>query len=144
MTELPSRSVFAEAYCEHDGHGVRAATVALLVAGDPIPPPVGPLVFAITRAAFAYGVRDFDHFVDGIWDQSDDTTAATLAGAIERRDFDELRAARSEYAPFWCRTCRRSYCRDHWRLDAEFDPPGQFDYYTGSCPAGHRTMIDHI
>ena len=60
------------------------------------------------------------------------------------RGFAALRAAQSEYAPFWCRTCRRSYCRDHWTLHAEFDPPGQFDYYIGSCPAGHRTMINHI
>ena len=137
-----SRSLWAEAFCEHEGHGVRAATVAVLVRSDPESPALGPLVFTIRRADFAYGVRDFDMFVDGIWSQPDRTTVATLAAAVRCRDFDALRAECSEYAPFWCRTCRRSYCRDHWTLEAVFDP--QFDYYRGSCPAGHRTMIDHI
>jgi hypothetical protein len=144
MTDLPSRSVWAEAFCEHEGHGVRAATVAVLVRSDPELPPLSPLVFTIRNAEFAYGVRDFDLFVDAIWSEPDPTTVATLAAAVQRRDFDALRAACREYAPFWCRACRRSYCRAHWTLEAEFDPPGQFDYYHGSCPAGHRTMIDHI
>ena len=137
-----SRSLWAEAFCEHEGHGVRAATVALLVRSDPGLPSHDPLVFTIRNAHFAYGVRDFDPFVDGIWDQPDRTTVPALAAAVRLRDFDALRAACREYAPFWCRTCQRSYCRDHWALEAVFDP--YFDYYRGSCPAGHRTMIDHI
>jgi hypothetical protein len=144
MTDLPSRSVWAEALCEHEGHGVRAATVTVLVRSDPESPPLSPLVFTLTGADFAYGLRDFDAFVDGIWDQPDHIAVATLAAAIERRDFDALRAECREFAPFWCRTCRRSYCREHWTLEAVFDPPGQFDYYGGSCPLGHPTMIDHI
>ena len=108
MNDLPSRSVWAEALCEHEGHGVRAATVAVLVESDPESAALDPLVFTIRNADFAYGVRDFDMFVDAIWSEPDRTKVATLAAAIRDRDFDALRAECSEYAPFWCRTCRRS------------------------------------
>jgi hypothetical protein len=47
-----------------------------------------------------------------------------------------------EYAPFFCRHCRLSYCKDHWRLKPIFDEAG-FDYYSGDCPAGHPQFIDH-
>ena len=116
----------------------------MLVKSDPELPAVDPLVFTITGAKFAYGVRDFDMFVDAIWDQPDRATVAILAAAIRERDFDALRDACREYAPFWCGACRKSYCRAHWTLEAVFYPSGEFDYYKGSCPAGHRTMIDHI
>src|SRR6476469_5179749 len=92
VNDLPSNSVWAEAFCEHEDHGVRAATVTVLVRSDPELPPLSPLVFTLTGAGFAYGVRDFDPFVDGIWDQPDRTAVASLAAAIERRDFDALRA----------------------------------------------------
>ncbi len=102
------------------------------------------MVFVLTGAKFAYGVRDFDDYVDGIWDEPNAASAAVLADAIRGADFDALSVACREYAPFWCRECARSYCRDHWKLDAVFDPPGQFDYYRGTCPSGHPTMINHM
>lgn len=46
-----------------------------------------------------------------------------------------------EYAPFFCRRCRCSYCGRHWNLKAKFDQG--FDYYSGTCPFGHPKFIDH-
>ncbi|MBA2719221.1 MAG: hypothetical protein H0U52_08300 [Chloroflexi bacterium] len=45
-----------------------------------------------------------------------------------------------EYAPFWCPSCRASYCRDHYRRWAVYDD-GFFDCIRGECPAGHERML---
>src|SRR5262249_21951831 len=116
VSDLPTRSVWAEAFCELEGHRVRAATVGLLVRDDPDLPQRPPFVFTLTGAGLAYGLRDFDPYLDSIWDLPDDTTVADQADAVRRADFDALRRLAPEFAPFWCRTCKRSYCRNHWDL----------------------------
>ncbi|MDZ4826547.1 MAG: hypothetical protein SGJ13_08800 [Actinomycetota bacterium] len=101
-------------------------------------------MFTLVGVEFAYGMKDFDMFVDGIWSVLQAETIPILAEAIRGGDFDAVYAVHEEFAPFWCRPCRRSYCRDHWELEPVFDPPRQFDYYRGTCPAGQPTMIDHM
>lgn len=49
-----------------------------------------------------------------------------------------------EWAPFYCPECDRSYCKNHWFVNIEFDDdfPGWYDCAYGTCPEGHRRMID--
>ena len=48
---------------------------------------------------------------------------------------------RLDLAPFWCRFCGRAYCRRHWATETVMDE-GFYDCTYGTCPAGHRVMID--
>jgi hypothetical protein len=58
-----------------------------------------------------------------------------------RPDPGALHAIDWELAPYWCRDCRRCYCRDDWQKTVVWDGPF-YDYTDGVCPAGHRYMID--
>lgn len=66
---------------------------------------------------------------------------AAAAGAVRDLDGGALRRLDRDLAPFYCRHCDRSYCGDHWRLRPSFDVG--FDYWSGTCPEGHRHVIDH-
>lgn len=46
-----------------------------------------------------------------------------------------------ELAAYWCRDCRRCYCRGDWQKTVVWDGPF-YDYTDGVCPAGHHHMID--
>lgn len=41
----------------------------------------------------------------------------------------------------YCPECGRVYCRDHYKLETEHDD-GFYDCTRGTCPAGHRRMVD--
>ena len=62
------------------------------------------------------------------------------ATALRSGDPAALYAIDREYAPFWCPTCRASYCREHYRSWTAFDD-GFFDCIRGECPAGHERML---
>jgi hypothetical protein len=68
---------------------------------------------------------------------------ATVAAVLDAGDdaVAVLRRINEDYAPFFCDTCHRSYCAQHWNLEPVFD--FGFDYYTGTCPVGHAHFIDH-
>ena len=68
-----------------------------------------------------------------------DWPAAAIA-ALRNQDARALCAVNSEFAPFWCRTCEKSYCADHWLKQDIFDE-GFYDYTAGVCPEGHRQML---
>lgn len=68
------------------------------------------------------------------------TRIGELLTAI-RPDPGALHAINWELAPFWCRSCQRGYCRDHWQSVVILDE-GFYDCTVGVCPAGHRQMID--
>lgn len=48
------------------------------------------------------------------------------------------------WAPFYCLICDRVYCRDHWVMIPQFDDdfPDWYDCTYGTCPQGHRRLID--
>ena len=48
---------------------------------------------------------------------------------------------RFEYAPFWCPECPAPYCHRHWVTEEVMDE-GFYDCTYGTCPSGHRTMVD--
>jgi hypothetical protein len=78
--------------------------------------------------AYSTPVSDYETTVSAVRNAGDDAAAV-------------LHELDDEYAPFFCRHCRRSYCGRHWNLGARFDHG--FDYYSGTCPFGHRKFIDH-
>lgn len=49
-------------------------------------------------------------------------------------------------ASFYCPACDSLYCKDHWQIETKFedepDLPGWYDCTYGTCPQGHRRMID--
>jgi hypothetical protein len=68
--------------------------------------------------------------------------AAEAIAALQEHDVKKLRRIDSEFAPFWCFRCEKSYCRTHWRTATRYDE-GFFDCIEGTCPKGHRqTLMD--
>jgi hypothetical protein len=63
-----------------------------------------------------------------------------VAVALGTGDAAELFALNREYAPFWCPTCRASYCSSHYRSWPVFDD-GFFDCMRGVCPKGHERRL---
>ena len=70
------------------------------------------------------------------------------------RDLDALRTALRagtvaallgvdpEYVGFWCPQCAAVYCAQHWSpIEREMDE-GFYDATYGTCPKGHRVMLD--
>lgn len=57
-----------------------------------------------------------------------------------------LHAINSEWAPWYCPVCDATYCRDHWRMQLEFEDeeglPGWYDLTRGTCPRGHERVLD--
>lgn len=45
------------------------------------------------------------------------------------------------WAPFYCPTCARVYCIEHWTVVPEYDEEF-FDHSHGYCPEGHRRLIE--
>lgn len=60
--------------------------------------------------------------------------------ALRNQDAAALYAVNNEFAPFWCRTCEKSYCADHW-VTLDLYDEGFFDYTRGTCPKGHQQML---
>lgn len=48
------------------------------------------------------------------------------------------------WAPFYCPDCEQVYCRQHWLIIPQFDDdfPGWYDCAYGTCPQGHRRLVD--
>jgi hypothetical protein len=68
-----------------------------------------------------------------------------LQWALEDESAFHLYGLERLWAPFYCPECDAVYCKDHWRMQMEFedDPlPGWYDCTWGTCPHGHRRMVD--
>lgn len=67
-----------------------------------------------------------------------------LRRALEQGNAQALYALDPLWAPFYCPNCDRSYCNNHWRVELRFDDdfPGWYDCAYGTCPEGHRRLID--
>lgn len=70
--------------------------------------------------------------------------ARRLAQVIAAKDAKALFYLDVLWAPFYCPTCDRVYCRDHWLMIPQFDDdfPGWYDCTYGTCPHGHRRLVD--
>jgi hypothetical protein len=80
-------------------------------------------------------------FIERWEEKSRDGTYADAAAALDAHDVRALWAGNNEWAPFYCPGCDACYCRDHWHAEMEFDE-GFYDCTWGTCPRGHRRMID--
>lgn len=67
-----------------------------------------------------------------------------VRAAASAGDAAALRAADPAAFGFVCPDCRACYCGRHWVKQAQFDPdfPGWYDCTYGTCPAGHRHLLD--
>ena len=65
--------------------------------------------------------------------------ASEVADAVASLDAAALH--RLDFAPFWCRGCEKPYCSRHWTTEVIMDE-GFYDCTYGTCPLGHRSMID--
>jgi hypothetical protein len=65
---------------------------------------------------------------------------------IERGAASELFEWEHDSASFYCPTCDKAYCTAHWQTELVFDDdpdlPGWYDCTYGTCPQGHRRVID--
>jgi hypothetical protein len=53
-------------------------------------------------------------------------------------------ALNDEWASFYCPTCHQAFCRAHWHFDVRYndDFPEWYDCTYGTCPVGHRRLVD--
>jgi hypothetical protein len=65
-----------------------------------------------------------------------------LRTAIDGGDADALFKIDFELTPFYCPTCRASYCRKHWIWSERFDEDGFSDEIRGICPNRHERMLE--
>jgi hypothetical protein len=67
-----------------------------------------------------------------------------LRAILEELDARGLYALDAEWASFYCPDCGRSYCSNHWQFETRYDDdfPGWYDCTYGTCPAGHRRLVD--
>ena len=79
--------------------------------------------------------------------------ASTARAGVSRRDIDRairagdaaaLHRMNPEFAAAWCPECGACYCRPHWVAVAAGadDHPGWYDATHGTCPEGHRRVLD--
>jgi predicted RNA-binding Zn-ribbon protein involved in translation (DUF1610 family) len=84
-----------------------------------------------------------DYFGGTAWKAAEPGTYAAVCAILgsEEPDPAELRRIDWEMAPFYCPECEQAYCHADWRTYIVFDE-GFYDCTMGTCPAGHRHMID--
>ena len=117
------RAIFRCSVC-----GEKAATLELTARPDPAAAQLVLRDFVWTRSAEAVKpevVPDLEHALN----------------AVNVRDLYTLNQL---WAPFYCPECDSSYCLQHWQVTRTFDGdfPGWYDCSYGTCPEGHRRMID--
>lgn len=84
----------------------------------------------------------------GFWGMSTEgiptTARRALQAAILASDAAALYQMDRFWAPFYCPTCERVYCYNHWVMQIQFDDefPGWYDCTYGLCPQEHRRLID--
>lgn len=126
-----------------DRCGAEACTLTLLppFAPDPQAPPTDTLRGDIpfqdaVRLSIDGPVKTTHTFLPGI-----EVDLPTLDAALRAHDVEQIYGLDREYAPFWCRACRKSYCRDCWVVWVDYDE-GFYDCTRGRCPDGHERIMD--
>lgn len=70
--------------------------------------------------------------------------AILLARALRQQNIGNIYKLNGLWAPFYCPTCQATYCNQHWLKEVQFDDDfaGWYDCTYGTCPAGHRRIVD--
>jgi predicted RNA-binding Zn-ribbon protein involved in translation (DUF1610 family) len=84
-----------------------------------------------------------DYFCGTVWMAAGPGTYAAVHAILnaEQPDPAALRRIDWELAPFYCPECELTYCRADWDTYVLYDE-GFYDCTMGTCPAGHRHMVD--
>ena len=101
---------------------------------------------AATLTLDAEGMYEHIHFMGQITERTDGPERDALTDGIIRRDVAAIYAANALWAPFYCPECKAVYCGEHWRVEMTFEDedglPGWYDCAHGTCPHGHRRLVD--
>ncbi len=101
---------------------------------------------AATLTLDAEGMYEHVHFMGQITERTDGPERDALADGITRKDVAAIYAANALWAPFYCPECKAVYCGEHWRVEMTFEDddglPGWYDCAHGTCPQGHRRLVD--
>lgn len=83
-------------------------------------------------------------FIGETQERVTESAAAALEAALKNEDVRAVYALDPLWAPFYCPSCDRCYCSDHWLVVPAFDEdfPGWYDVSYGTCPQGHRRLVD--
>lgn len=118
--------------------GEVAAVVRAVPADVPVDmgPPLGP------ESHRGDGIV-VDYFGGTAWKLAEPGTYVAVRAILdgEQPDPAELRRIDWELAPFYCPECERNYCHSDWHTYVLLDE-GFYDCTMGTCPAGHRHMVD--
>ena len=88
------------------------------------------------------------HFSGFLWSNHTETVTGHMLDGVEAAlaggDIRALYALNELWAPCYCPECDATYCRQHWHIEMEFDDdfPGWYDCAYGTCPNGHRRLVD--
>jgi hypothetical protein len=136
--------------CQHPGCANLAAVVRLIAKGTPHPDDA-VLFRSLTESKNFGGVGQIilryphDLGVPGVPNVSMPVTAdryPAIDQALRSAVLAALHSLSEDYAPFLCTTCPGAFCAPHLRLVEVWDEAGP-DFWTGTCPGGHRQFIDH-
>lgn len=101
------------------------------------------------KVAATLQITDDNRFIQrDFWGESTEWVSAAhafvLEAALNQENVEALYRNNSLWAPFYCPECRAIYCYAHWRTEIQFDDdfPGWYDCTYGTCPAGHRRIVD--
>jgi hypothetical protein len=124
--------------------GKVAATVTLVCAGRPDPrltpePEGAPL--GVSRLGIENARLSIDGGPVSCTMMVADADITAVKDALLAGDASVLYAINYEFAPFWCPSCKCSYCHEHYVSVPTFDD-GFYDAMYACCPKGHRRKID--
>jgi hypothetical protein len=83
-------------------------------------------------------------FLGDGWEAINPAAKADVESALAAGDAAALYRCARLWAPFYCADCDACYCREEWVISPQFDDdmPGFYDCSYGTCPHGHRRMVD--
>jgi hypothetical protein len=83
-------------------------------------------------------------FIGKTSEQVSEQIESALRAALEEKCAVKLYKLNRLWAPFYCPECAAAYCINHWAVETRYNDefPGFYDCSYGTCPKGHRRMID--
>ena len=138
VTRFGARTAHGAASFRCAACGEVAGVVRVARAGPPVDigPPVG-------RANPERDGLVVDYFLGTTWLAAGAATLDAVQAVIDEGEADpvSLRQLNWELAPFYCPDCELNYCRADWSTEVRTDD-GFYDCTMGTCPNGHRHMVD--
>jgi predicted RNA-binding Zn-ribbon protein involved in translation (DUF1610 family) len=124
---------FRCAACGEAAGVVRTARAGALV-------DLGPLA---GRHATGHDGFVIDYFLGTVWFAADPAAVDAVQAILDAGGADPaaLRRIGRDLAPFYCPDCELNYCGADWHAEVLWDE-GFYDCTMGTCPHGHRHLLD--